>query len=256
MGILQESKASRQKIASTTDEWPQHELLAHEKELLGTYITGHPLTPFAPILEKYSLANTVTLAQLPNRGLTRIGGMIAAVQSGISKKSGKPYAMVTLEDLEGSVQILCMNENYDKYRDLLVVNKAILVIGEVNTGDERPKIFPQEIMPLEDAPRKYTKQVHLRLNMAHVKPEHMESVRELIASHAGKCPLFLCFMKPTGERIYVEAHDRYFVTPSRELQQAADDLFGEETYYAKADTSLPERVQRRWERKPEMANAE
>jgi len=254
-GAFEEKTAPTPEAATNLPEWPQHELLAHEKELLGFYVTGHPLTPYAPILEKYSLSNTVTLAQLPNRGITRIGGMIAAVQSGISKKSGKPYAMVTLEDLEGSVQILCMNENYDKYRELLVTNKAILVIGEVNTGDERPKIFPQEIMPLEDAPRRYTKQVHLRLNMAHLKPEQMESVRELVTSHAGKCPLFLCFMKPTGEKIYVEAHDRYFVTPSRELQQAADELFGEETYYAKADTSLPERVQRRWEKKPELAVA-
>src|SRR5205807_7430397 len=128
------------------------ELLAHEKELLGFYVTGHPLTPYAPILEKYALHNTAGLAQLQSRTLTRIGGLIAAVQNGVSKKSGKPYSMVTLEDLEGSVQLLCMNENYDKYRELLVPGKAILVIGEVNIGDEKPKIFPQEIMPLEDAP--------------------------------------------------------------------------------------------------------
>src|SRR5205814_1781375 len=206
-GALEEKSAPMPETVSNLPEWPQHELLAHEKELLGFYVTGHPLTPYAPILEKYALANTAGLAQLANRSLTRIGGLIAAVQNGISKKSGKPYAMVTLEDLEGSVQILCMNENYDKYRELLTPNKAILVIGEVNTGDERPKIFPQEIMPLEDAPRKFTRQVHLRLHTAHVKPEHLDSVRELIASHSGKCPLFLCFVKPTGEKIYIETHD-------------------------------------------------
>jgi len=255
-GALEEKNAPMPEATMNLPEWPQHELLAHEKELLGFYVTGHPLTPFAPILEKYSLNSTVTLAQLPNRSLTRIGGMIAAVQSGFSKKSGKPYAMVTLEDLEGSVQILCMNENYDKYQSLLVANKAILVIGEVNTGEDRPKIFPQEIMPLEDAPRKYTKQVYLRLQMAHLQPENIESVRELITAHPGRCPLFLCFSKPTGEKIYVETHERYFVAPSRELQQAADELFGEETYFAKVDTTLPERVQRRWEKKPaEMASA-
>ena len=154
-----------------------------------------------------------TLAQLPNRSLTRIGGLIAAVQHGVSKKSGKPYAMVTLEDLEGSVQMLCMNENYDKYRELLEPNKAILVIGEVNTGEDKPKIFPQEIMPLEDAPRKYTKQVHLRLHTAHLKPEHMESVHELVAAHPGKCPLFLCFAKPTGEMIFIETHERILSRP-------------------------------------------
>ena len=254
-GTLEEKTVPMSETVSNLPEWPQHELLANEKELLGFYVTGHPLTPYAEILEKYTLANTTTLAQLPNRSLTRLGGLIAAVQNGISKKSGKPYSMVTLEDLEGSVQVLCMNENYDKNRDLLAPNKAILVIGEVNTGDERPKIFPQEIMPLEDAPRKFTKQVHLRLHTAHVRPEHLELARELISAHPGKCPLFLCFVKPTGEVVFVETHEKFFVTPSRELQKSADELFGEDTFYAKVDTALPERVQRRWERKPELVGA-
>jgi DNA polymerase-3 subunit alpha len=255
-GTLEEKTEPMPEATSNLPEWPQHELLAHEKELLGFYVTGHPLTPFASILEKYALATTSTLAQLPNRSLTRIGGLIAAVQNGISKKSGKPYSMVTLEDLEGSVQILCMNENYDKYRELLVLNKALLVIGEVNTGDERPKIFPQEIMPLEDAPRKYTKKVYLKLQMAHLQTEQIESVRDLITAHPGKCPLFLCFAKPTGEKIYVETHEKFFVTPSQELQHATNEMFGEETYFVNVDTTLPERVQRRWEKKPEMAAAE
>jgi len=136
-GALEETAARVSDFSVTLPEWPQHELLAYEKELLGFYVTGHPLTPYAPVLQKYTLANTAALAELPNRSLTRIGGLIAAVQNGVSKKSGKPYAMVTLEDLEGSVQVLCMNENYDKNRDLLTPGKAILVVGEVNTGDER-----------------------------------------------------------------------------------------------------------------------
>jgi DNA polymerase-3 subunit alpha len=244
-GALEEKAPPMPESISNLPEWPQHELLAHEKELLGFYVTGHPLTPFAPILEKYALTNTAKLAELPNRSLTRIGGLIAAVQNGVSKKSGKPYSMVTLEDLEGSVQILCLNENYDKYRELLTPNKAILVIGEVNTGDERPKIFPQEIMPLEDAPKKFTRQVHLRLHTAHLKPEQLESVRELVAAHPGKCPVLLCFMRPGGEVIFVDTNERFSVTPSQKLQQEADARFGEETYYARVDTSLPERSPRR-----------
>ena len=255
-GALEDRSVQAPEASVTLPEWPEHELLAHEKELLGFYVTGHPLTPYAPILEKYALANTTTLAQLAPRSLTRIGGLIAAVQNGISKKTSKPYAMVTLEDLEGSVQVLCINENYEKYRELLVPGKAILVIGEVNDGDDKPKIFPQEIMPLEDAPRRYTRQVHLRLHTAHVRVEHLESLRELIAAHPGKCPLFLCFVRPTGEVIFMETHDKFFVAPSRELQRAADDRFGEETYYVKVDTSLPERAQRRWERRAEGNGAE
>jgi DNA polymerase-3 subunit alpha len=247
-GAFEDRSSSRLESVATLPEWSEHEMLAHEKELLGFYVTGHPLTPFVPILEKYSLHNTAALAQLQSRSVTRIGGMIAAVQNGISKKSGKPYSMVTLEDLEGSVQILCMNENYEKHRELLVQSKAILVIGEVNTGDDKPKIFPQEIMPLEDAPRRFTKQVHLRLHIAHLNPEKLQSIHELVAVYPGKCPLYLCFKQPTGEIVFIETHEKFFVAPSRELQEAADKLLGEDTYYAKADTSLPERQRRAWER--------
>jgi len=255
-GALEDRSSRMPETVAPLPEWSEHEILAHEKELLGFYVTGHPLTPFVPILEKYCLNNTASLAQLQNRSLTRIGGLIAAVQNGISKKNGKPYSMVTLEDLEGSVQILCMNENYDKYRELLVQGNALLVIGEVNTGDDKPKIFPQEIIPLEDAPRRFTKQVHLRLNTAHLDPHKLQSIQDLISSYPGKCPLFLCFKRPTGEIIFVETHEKFFVTPSRELQEAADKLLGEDTYYAKADTTLPERQRRAWERKPELAGAE
>jgi DNA polymerase-3 subunit alpha len=248
-GALEEKAPPMPEAISNLPEWPQHELLAHEKELLGFYVTGHPLTPFAPILEKYTLSNTAKLAELSNRSLTRIGGLIAAVQNGVSKKNGKPYSMVTLEDLEGSVQVLCMNDNYEKYRELLKPNRAILVIGEVNTGDERPKIFPQEIMPLEDAPKRFTKQVHLRLHTAHLKPEQLEGVRELVAAHPGKCPLLLCFMQPGGGTVFMDTNERFSVTPSLKLQHEADARFGEDTYYAKVDTSPPERAPRRWERK-------
>jgi DNA polymerase-3 subunit alpha len=248
-GALEEKTRPMPENISNLEEWPQHELLAHEKELLGFYVTGHPLTPFAPILEKYSLATTSKLAGLPNRSLTRLGGMISAIQSGFSKKSGKPYAMVTLEDLEGSVQILVMNENYDKFRPLLEANKAVMVVGEVNTGEDRPKIFPVDIMPLEDAPRKFTKQVLLKLQSAHLQPKDIDDAFTLVSAQPGRCPLFLCFRQPGGETVIVEAHERYFIAPSQKLQQELDGRFGEGSYYAKVDTSLPERPRRSWEKK-------
>jgi DNA polymerase-3 subunit alpha len=250
-GMLGEACTGPPEVNLDLPEWPQHELLAHEKELLGFYVTGHPLTPYVPILERYALATTATLTTLAHRSLTRIGGLIAAVQHSVSKKTQKPYLIATLEDLEGAVQLLCLNENYDKYRELLTPNRAVLVIGEVNTGEDKPKIFAQEILPLEEAPRRFTKQVHLRLHTAHLKPAHLDAVRELVEAHRGKCPLFLCFQRPGGEAVFVETHENFAVTPSAALQQAADAQFGEGTYFAKVDASLPERPQRRWERRLE-----
>jgi DNA polymerase III subunit alpha len=246
-GMFEEKTVEKPEPEKQLPEWEQHDLLAHEKELLGFYVTGHPLTPFAPLLQKYSLHKTSDLAKLASRSVTRIGGLVAGVQQGVSKKSGKPYAMLTLEDLEGSVQVLCMNENFEKFRHLLVPNTAIMVVGEVNTGDDKPKIFPQEIMPLDEAPKKYTRQVHFRLNTAHLTAASLENVRDVAAGSPGKCPLFLSLKRPSGEIIFIEAHEKFGVTPSRELQQRVDECFGEETYYAKVDTTLPERTPRRWE---------
>ena len=90
--------------------------------------------------------------------------------------------------------------------------------------------------------------MHFRLHTAHLKPEHLEAVQQLATAHAGKCPLFLCFMRPGGDFVFVETHEKFSVVPSLQLQQVTDECFGEETYYVKVDTSLPERVQR-WQRK-------
>jgi DNA polymerase-3 subunit alpha len=248
-GMLEESPPPvTTQEAGALPEWPQHELLAAEKELLGFYVTGHPLTPYAPILEKYLLHDSMSAKTLESRTMTRTGGMISTVQQGVSKKSGKPYAMVTLEDLKGSMSLLCLNENYDKYQALLTSGTAVGVVGEINNDEDRPKIFPQEIFPLEEAPRRFTDQVHLRLFTAHLTPERLEAVRELVAAHRGSCPLFLCMRMPGGEAVFIETHQNFAVKPSLQLLKEADALFGEETYYVKVDTTLPER-QKRWGRR-------
>ncbi len=255
-GMLGEAAAPADDKMPSLPEWPMEDRLAAEKELLGFYVTGHPLNPVLPLLERYSLANTTTLAQLPNRTITRLGGMVAAVQQGLSKKTSKPYALVTLEDIHGSVQVLFMNENYDKYRELLVPNLVLIVIGEVNNGEDKPKIFPQEVMRLEDAPLKFTKQVHLRFQTAAATEDKLRSTRELALAHPGKCPLFLCFQLPGGQTVYVETHERYSVCPSLKFEQAARALLGQESYYAKVDSTLPERNGRRWERRNGNGNEE
>jgi DNA polymerase-3 subunit alpha len=254
-GMMHENAGAAPEPERQLPEWPQHELLAQEKELLGFYVTGHPLSPFEAVLKKYATHQSNQLGELKNREMTRLGGLVGAVQKGISKKSGKPYLLATIEDLVGSVQLLCLNENYEKFRELLTPNKPVLITGEVNLSEDKPKIFPQEIVPLEDAPRLFTRQVHLRLHSAHLQPADLETARDLITAHPGKCPVYLCLIRLGGEVVFIETHERYSVSPSLGFQRAVDEKFGEETYYAKVDTTLPERAQRRWEKRPEANGA-
>lgn len=248
-GMFEEQAEQKPEPEKQLPEWPQSELLAYEKELLGFYVSGHPLTPFSSLIERFGIHKTSELSALPGRSMTRIAGLIAAVQQGFSKKTGKPYAMLTLEDLQGTVQVLCMNENYDKFRHLFEVNKAVLVIGEVNNAEDKAKIFPQEIMALEDAPRKFTQRVYFRLNAEQVTPDTFQELRRYVEGTPGKIPLFICLKRPGGETVFIEAHEKFSVTPTYQLQQAIDEAFGKDTYFAKVDTSLPEPQRRRWESK-------
>ena len=229
-------------------EWPEAEKLAHEKELLGFYVSGHPLTPHLDTLDNYSTHKILELKELPGRTITRIGGVVSIVKRAISKKNDKPYCIATVEDMESSFQVLCLGENYEKFNHLIETNKPLMIIGEVNNSEDIPKIFPQEVFPLDEAPRKFTKQVHLRLKVETLPPDAMENVRELAEAHPGKAPLLLCLRKPGGTSVFVEADRSYNVSPGREFQEAANERFGNDTYYAKVDTSLPEPQRRKYGR--------
>ena len=243
------SGADKAEAAVDLPEWPAAEKLAHEKELLGFYVSGHPLEPHQKLLQRYALQTIEDLASLPNRSMARVGGLVSTVQQGVSKKSGKPYAMVTVEDLTGAVTLLAMNESYDKFRDLFVPNTAVLVVGEVSSGEDKPKIFPTDILRLEEAPRRLTKQVQLQLDHAHLAQDRLQAVRDILEAHAGRVPFFLRVRVPSGAFVFIEPNDRYAVAPSVELEKALVAVCGPDSFLVSAERSLPERAQRRWEKR-------
>ena len=248
-GMMDEAQGIEEKQLARLPEWPQSEMLKAEKELLGFYISGHPLTPFASIMQNYCLANSETAKTLEDRSMTRIGGYVAAIQQGFSKKSGKAYAMMTLEDLQGTFQVLVMNDNFDKFKHLLEANTALMIIGEVNNAEDRPKFFPQDILKLEDAPKRFTEQVFLRVDAAHLNEGMLNQAMNLAEANRGRCPLFLRIRMAGGEHVYIEAHERYAVAPSTEFEAAVNELLGSDAYFATVNRDLPERQRPSWARK-------
>ncbi|HIM68323.1 MAG TPA: DNA polymerase III subunit alpha [Verrucomicrobia bacterium] len=253
-GAFEQSSQSMQDIVPDLSEWDRGDILAAEKELLGFYVSGHPLDPYRELLGQYCLHDSETVKALESRKMTRVGGLIATVQRGISRRTNKPYAIATVEDLKGSFQVLCMNENYDKYQELLLSNKTVLVIGEANNNEDTPKIFPQEILALDDAPAKFTQQVQFRLNGSELGPEKMEELHGLATSHAGRCPLFLCIRQQDGRLVFIDTSEKYLVRPSVKLRDEVNEMLGPDSYYAKVDTTLPEPAKRQWQRKETNGN--
>ncbi len=247
-GGLEEDTAPMPESLSNLPEWPPNELLAYEKELLGFYFTGHPLAPYASLLEQYGLASTATLADLPNRTLTRIGGLVTAVQYGISKKTSKPYLIATLEDLAGAVQVLFMNDAYSQAREVVKPNAAIMVIAEVNVAEDKPKLFAHEALSLDEAPARFTKCVTVHLDTAKLTTEQLEQLHEIVSAHPGQCTLVLHFMQANGTPAAIRAGEQFRVKPSRQLQEAIERLLGPGAYEPKIDTALAPRPIRRTER--------
>ena len=234
-----------------SEEWPQNQLLAFEKELLGFYLSGHPLAQYAKLLERYELHSTEKLRELDDRSPTRLGGIVVDVVQRLSSKTNKPWAAITVEDLHGTVEVLCFNEAFDQARPHFETGKAIYVMGNVDKREEKPKIFGREIIPLDDVMRRYTKQMHLRVHVARTKPEQIEKVRDIVSRHTGRVPLFLCFIMPAGELVFADTNEGFKVMPSDEMVKEIEAVLGKDTVYLKPDTSVPkqENGRERWQKR-------
>ncbi len=216
-------------------EWSQSEMLAFEKELLGFYVTGHPLSEYAEILRRYELASSTQLASLQDGQMTRIGGIISKLQPKTTKQ-GKPMAILTVEDLDGSVEVLVFPEAYAKCVMHLKADAAIFVCGSVNLREDKPKIYADRIIPLTDVPKNFTKAMHIRLSAASTSEEVLGRVHDVLRSAKGSVPVMFCFIYPDGKLVFLEANDYFAVAPTEKLVQELEAILGEDSVWLKVDT--------------------
>ncbi len=120
--------------------WNQREYLTHEKDLLGFYVTGHPLDEFRSILEKGKFNNIGDLAQMkPGKKGQRYAGLIAEATVKYTKREGKPFAILLLEDFTGTTEVMVWNETFQKCNPVLVKGNVIELKAKIeqdNRSDE------------------------------------------------------------------------------------------------------------------------
>ncbi|MGC8887818.1 MAG: DNA polymerase III subunit alpha [Verrucomicrobiia bacterium] len=221
-------------------ELPEHQLLAYEKELLGFYISGHPLSAYSKLIENFAVHKISELSKLTDRSPTRIGGIVTSVKFLVSKKTQKPYATATIEDLSGSVTVFLTNSAYENSKHKLEQNKIVFVSGEVSKTEDSPKIFAREVVSIDEAPLKFTKEVYIRISRAYLNSEKLQKLESILTSNPGRCPVVLCIVDYSGTVIYIETHEHFCVKPSPELEHQIEELFGADSYFAKVDKELKE----------------
>jgi len=211
--------------------WHENILLTAEKELLGVYMSGHPLSQHARLLQLYSISTVSGLEEIEDGGLTRIGGLLEKVEKRFSKDKNEPYVLLQIEDLDGTLEAVVFNSILPEYEKILVEGAAVLACGRISKKEEKPKMLLQEIYPLEQAPRLFTERLSIHLPAAEINDGLLGQIHDLLKSHPGSTPVFFCLQFPQGEEIFLSAGGDFRVTPDESLIHDVERLIGEQSVY-------------------------
>jgi DNA polymerase-3 subunit alpha len=220
-------------------EWEPRELLRYEKELLGFYVTGHPLSEDAEILAAFQLHSVGSLSELPAETVTRTGGIISKLDVKRSKRDNRPWAIIELEGFDGSFECLVFADAYERHAEQLVPEHPILVEGYLNAREEeRTSLVVERVLPMGTAPEHLTEEVHIRLHQASTRPEDLQQLQQICSVHAGETPLVLCLICAGGEIAFVRPDAGVKIRNSSDFRHAVRDLLGEECLLQKPQRKL------------------
>ena len=207
-------------------EWPENQLLASEKEMLGFYITKHPLASFEKLLNSYSTCPVANLRTLRDGEEIRLGGIISKVKITVTRRTKEKMAIINLEDTTGTVETLIFPKVYQKFSELIKVDSMVFITGRINLREDEPKLLPDEIIHLESVKSRFTKAMLINLSTPGLDKLQLDSLKNILTKHRGKIPVFLNFEQPTGKVVSVSTGRNYAVKPDDSLIEELESLCG------------------------------
>src|SRR6266576_3840426 len=208
--------------------WDEHEKLSYEKELLGFYVSGHPLDAYADVFAAKNYRPIASLGELNDRASFKIAGAIVQVEKKFTRKDGKPFAVIWLEDLTNTLEVVVWNEVYLKVSYALVVGRVVEIKGTLDKRDEVLRGTAMEIRSL--APEKgnganetcadmsQQSVVLLQFSTATTGDE-LRQVREILASSPGPQPVELLFDRANGNSLRLDAGSEFRVNLTPALKE-------------------------------------
>ena len=217
------------------NELPDADLLKFEKELLGFYITSHPLTEHQSALENFSTASTREAMSCAEGTEILIGGMINRVKKSITKNgrsAGMSMAMITLEDLEGQIDGVVFAETLadilKRYPDSVSPERIVFLKGKIDRRRETPSIVVNDLIPIDEAISRLTTSLGLRLDPIRHSPAITALLDPLLRRHKGNSEVYIQIQTTPTQRVVMRLDRERFIRPSIELKQELDQLLGGE----------------------------
>ena len=205
-----------------TEPWSQSERLERERELLGFYVSSHPLNQHAGDL-RYFATPIGELERFADGASVRIGGLITRVSTS-TDRHGKSIAFATIEDQGGKTDAVFFSDPYTRFRSLIEQGQAVLAEGRVSRRKGNLGLQAESLIRLAEAREKLTKAVNFVLKLDdESSADLLQRLRRLVEQHTGSCELLIHLKNGGGNDAVVRSRSLR-VNPSDELLKAVGTL--------------------------------
>jgi DNA polymerase-3 subunit alpha len=214
-------------------ELPSADLLKFEKELLGFYITSHPLTEHQAAIDRYTTASTRDAANYSEGTEVLIGGMLSAVRSKVAKtgrSAGQRWAILELEDLEGKIEGMCFAEAFAdisaRYPGVLANERIVFIRGKVDKRRETACLMVSDVIPIEQAIERLTTSIGVKIDRSRHTADIFADLKGVIQKHAGKKELFVQVQTADGTKVSLRVNGELGVRLTKDLVDDLEQLLG------------------------------
>jgi DNA polymerase-3 subunit alpha len=213
------------------EPWSNIERLNKERELIGFYLSGHPLNKFREEIKLFC-SHTLRpeeLEELKDRTDVRCAGIITGVKR-VTDKKGRPFAFLQMEDLHGSVEVIAFNDTYDRYLGMIQVDTLVVVDGNLDTRSGQPKIIANSFERIESMREKFQDKIELMLdiNTDQISDEELQQMATLFQKHQGQTNVRFNVLSSEAKRPFAMHVRKFVIDPNEELMAGLKSLVGEE----------------------------
>jgi DNA polymerase III subunit alpha len=209
--------------ATPTDEYEKNDLLRLEKEVLGLYVSEHPLSGIRDQLRRKSDATVAELERRRDGEVVTIGGIIAGVRH-MTTKRGDAMVFLRLEDITGSVETVVFNQIYDKARELCTADSILVVKARIDRKEGETKLVALELTAFEAVPDK--REVRLVIDATTAARGTIRELAQLIKDFPGESPVYADLITSQGRKVYAFG-PQYKVKPAPDFYAEVKMLLGE-----------------------------
>ncbi|MGD9367081.1 MAG: DNA polymerase III subunit alpha [Desulfobacteraceae bacterium] len=254
MGLFDDGMECQLSVTAPTmpkiPEWEERERLAREKESLGFYISGHPLTRHESTMVKFSTTNTESISETSDGRIVRIGGMITSSKV-IRTKREELMAFIQLEDLHGGVEVIVFPSVYASCQDLLSDDHPVMVQGKVQLDEKGAKILADTVIPMEKAEAMWTAKVQFNIDAQRSDKAILADLRDLLRRHPGDCRGMICIKMADDVETVLAMAESWRFRPGDALTREVNGLLGYpavETLCGEIHTPANGNGKKRWKR--------